>query len=180
MSSAPSSPAMPSAPSPKAKWRRTAIAVAVTSGIAVVAAGAVSAHWERGGWRSQSDSGFERHARVQRFCGSDTARYHPVLRAFVRADLRLNQAQAAEFERLADLVLPALEDLKREACNDFVTRGGPAPERVAHLAAILRKAADAAERAVEPSRTFYTALSDEQKSRVDELTEPRHRRPGSR
>jgi hypothetical protein len=114
---------------------------------------------------------------MQRFCGNDTARFHPVVRAYVRADLRLNEGQAADFERLADLVLPGLEELKREVCNDFVARRGPAPERLAHLAAVLRKAADTAERAVEPSQRFYGALDERQRERVNELTERRGRLP---
>jgi hypothetical protein len=112
---------------------------------------------------------------MERFCGNDTARYHPVVRAYVRADLRLNEVQAADFERLADLVLPALEELKRDACNDFATRRGPAPERLAHLATVLRKAADTAERALEPTRQFYASLDENQKQRVDQLTERRGR-----
>jgi LTXXQ motif family protein len=130
-----------------------------------------------GGWQRSSHGRFERQARFERFCANDTARYHPVVRAFVRADLRLSDSQAAEFERLADSVLPSLEEVKREVCNDFVSRRAPAPERLAHLAGILRKAADTAEKAIEPSRAFYASLNEQQKQRVDELTERRGHRP---
>lgn len=161
--------------------RRTSRAIAITlAGVTcagLLTAGAVNANWDRGGWRSSAREGRgpDRQARVQRFCANDTARYHPVVRAFVRADLRLDQAQAAEFEKLAEFVLPGLEELKREVCNDFASRGGPAPERMAHLAGVLRKAADMADKAVQPSREFYASLNGEQKSRVDELTERRGR-----
>ncbi len=161
----------PADPQPRPRLRLLVLGSVLTVGL--VAAGAVAADWNRG-WRSEaSDSRFERRARFERFCANDTARYHPVLRAFVQADLRLDAGQRAQFDRLADLVLPGLEDLKREVCNDFVARGGPAPDRVAHLAAVLRKAADMAERAVEPSRQFYASLNEEQKQRVEELTNRR-------
>jgi hypothetical protein len=140
-----------------------------------VAGGAVHAAWDRGDWRHPFEGRHARGARLERFCASETARYHPVVRAYVRADLRLSEAQAADFERLADLVLPALEELKRGACNDFVSRRGPAPERLAHFAAVLRKAADTAEGALEPSRKFYASLDESQKERVDQLTERRGR-----
>jgi hypothetical protein len=168
----------PSTSRPKSRWAALALAGIAAAGLAT--AGAVHAHWDRGGWRAGPGEGrlgdrFERQARLQRFCHNDTARYHPVLRAFVRADLRLDQAQAAEFEKLAGLVLPGLEELKAEVCNDFTVRGGPAPERMAHLAGVLRKAADMAEKAVQPSRDFYDSLNAEQKQRVDELTDRRRR-----
>jgi hypothetical protein len=165
-----------SEPSRRSRLRRRGFLLAGAAGLALVTAGAVHAHWDRGGWRgSPSDGRFERQARFQRFCSNDTARYQPVVRAFVRADLRLDANQAAEFDKLADQVLPALEELKAQACNDFVGRGGPTPERIAHLAAVLRKAADTAEKAVEPSRRFYGSLDERQKERVDELANRRGR-----
>lgn len=153
--------------------RRGLLILGAVLGTGLVAAGAVSAHWDRG-WRDGGwHRGGERGERFARFCGSDTARYAPVIRAYVKADLRLDQSQSEQFNRIADLVLPGLDELKSQVCNDFATRGGPAPERLQALAANLRKAADLAERAVDPSRQFYTGLNDDQKRRVDDLTSRR-------
>lgn len=156
--------------------------------VLVLGIGAAGAQW--GGWRdgwhhrgagherSHREGRFEdRRARLERFCANDNFRYHTVVRAFAKADLRLNDTQAREFDHLVDLVVPALEEIKREACNNFVSaRGGPTPEKVAHLASVLRKAADAAERAVEPTRKFYASLNEQQQARVDELAERRRAR----
>jgi hypothetical protein len=155
--------------------RRRALVSAGVAGLILVTAGAVHAQWERGGWHGPPHGRFERGARSERWCGNDTARYHPVVRAFVRADLRLSDAQGSQFDRLADLVLPGLEDVKRELCSDLVARQGPAPDRLARLAAVLRKAADTAEKAVEPSRAFYASLDEQQKQRADQLVERRGR-----
>jgi hypothetical protein len=168
-------PPSSSQPARRRPSRRTALVLAGVAGFVLVTVGAVHAQWDRGGWHSQSHGRFERGARFERWCGNDTARYHPVVRAFVRADLRLSDAQGSEFDRLADLVLPGLEEVKREVCNDFTARQGPAPERLARLAAALRKAADTAEKAVEPSRAFYGSLNEQQKQRADQLIERRGR-----
>lgn len=118
--------------------------------------------WPRGGMRGE---------RFARFCAEDTARWQPVARLFVKTDLRLNEAQSQAFDRLADIALPGFEEVKREACNNFVQRAGAAPDRVQHLASVLRKAADATERAIEPARAFYSGLDDAQKARVDRALE---------
>lgn len=117
----------------------------------------------------------ERGARFAAFCNRDTARFAPVVRAFAKADLRLDGPQAAAFDELADVLLPGLEDLKREACNDFATRGASAPERLKELAANLRAAADLAERSLPSAERFYTSLDENQKRRVDTLAERRGR-----
>jgi hypothetical protein len=161
-----------SSPVPRRRLRRVGLIAAGLAALALVAGGTVHAAWDRGGWRGPPEG---RGMRVQRLCANDTARFHPVVRAYVRADLRLSEGQAAEFGRLTDLVLPGLEELKREVCNDFLSRRGPAPERLAHLAAVLRKAADTAERAVDPSQKFYSSLDERQKERVDQLTARRGR-----
>lgn len=146
-------------------------------GIVAGSAGTVLADWGRG-WRHDGPGGpMGRQARFERFCANDTARYQPVVRAFAKADLRLNDQQSKDFDGLADQVLPALEDVKKEACNNFVSRGGTAPDKLAHLAAVLRKAADAAEKAVGPVKSFYATLTPEQQTRIDELAD---RRPGGR
>lgn len=133
--------------------------------------------WGGGGWNrgGHAMGGMDRGARFARFCGNDTARYAPVARAWVKADLNLNSAQAGEFDKLADLVLPALEQVKQEACNNFSARSAPAPEKLEKLAAVLRKAADAAEKAVAPTKTFYAQLDEKQKARVEEVMDRRGR-----
>lgn len=127
--------------------------------------------WDRGYGPPEAGDGFHRGRRFARFCNEDTARWHPVGRLFVKTDLRLSPEQSAQFDRLADAVLPGLEEVKREACNNFVARAGSAPEKIQHLAEVLRKAADTAERAVEPSRSFYASLNEEQRTRVDAALE---------
>jgi LTXXQ motif family protein len=147
--------------------------------IGVLSAGAVSAQWgaPRGDHWGASPRGegmrAERMARFQQFCRNDTARYQPVARLFVKADLKLNKEQEAAFDALADTLFPSLEGVKSEACNNFVERAGTAPEKLRRMAAVLRKAADAAEKAVEPANQFYAKLDDDQKARVEELTERR-------
>jgi hypothetical protein len=117
-----------------------------------------------------------RGERFARFCAMDTARWQPVARLYVKTDLRLNAEQASAFDALADTLLPALEDTKREACNNFSNQGATAPDKVKQLADVLRKAADAAEKAVEPSRRFYASLDEGQKARVDAVMERSQRR----
>ncbi len=149
--------------------------------LGVLSAGAVSAqwgaprgeHWGGGSYGGGPRGEGMRMARFQQFCRNDTARYQPVARLFVKADLKLNKEQEAAFDTLADTLLPALEGVKSEACNNFAVRAGTAPDQLRHMAAVLRKAADAAENAVEPANQFYAKLDDGQKARVEELTERR-------
>ncbi|HRJ70548.1 MAG TPA: Spy/CpxP family protein refolding chaperone [Beijerinckiaceae bacterium] len=130
--------------------------------------------WEGHGWH-RGGGMMERGARFARFCSSEPQRYAPVARAWVKADLNLNAGQSAEFDKLADVLLPALEQVKQEACNNFSARSAPAPEKLEKLAAVLRKAADAAEKSVAPAKTFYAQLDEKQKARVEEMTERRGR-----
>jgi len=161
---------------PPAPKRRLALVTAAVAGAGLLAAGAVHAQWDRDGWRARHHGpGYERGARFQRFCGNDTERFHPVVRAYVKADLRLDAGQGAQFDKLADQILPGLEALKREVCDDFTSRGGPTPERLAEFAGNLRQAADLAQSAVEPTRAFYASLDERQKARVDELAQRRGR-----
>ncbi len=163
---------------PLLKRRSTWIAGSLV-GLALIGAGAVQAQWDRApGWRGQNGEmgmgrGGGRAERFSRFCAGDPERFAPVARAYVKADLRLDARQSGEFDKLADLVIPGLIDLKREVCNDFATRGAPSPERLAALAANLRRAADLAQGAVEPSRSFYATLDERQKARVDEMAQRR-------
>jgi hypothetical protein len=157
--------------------------VAAVAGIGYAAAQMSGGGWrDGGGWREHRGwggghhgmmGGMDRRERFAQFCGNDTARYHPVVRAFAKADLRLNDSQSKEFDALVDTVLPALEGVKREACNNFVSMTGAPPERLAQVAGVLRKAADAAEKATEPTKKFYASLDDTQKARVNELMERR-------
>lgn len=164
-------------PPRRSVWRKVAI-VGALAGAAVIGAGAVHARWERHG----DDRSFGHHSRADRlarFCERDVLRYAPVARAFVKADLRLQEPQGAAFDTLADTVLPGLESLKREVCSDFVSRTAPAPERLKELADNLRRAADLAERAVAPAEAFYATLDETQKQRLEQLTDRgRHGRAG--
>ncbi len=184
----------PVSPAPAAPRRRLRTVLAVAGLLAVggvIGAGVVQAQmgdgpwgggWRRGdgpGWRGMGrdmgpgmDRG-PRAERMMRFCSFDTARYHPVARAFAKADLRMTDVQAKEFDALADQVLPALEDVKREACNNFTAMSGKATEKLAQLSSVLRKAADAADKALEPANRFYASLSPDQQARIDELSEGR-------
>ncbi len=164
-------------PTPFLKRRSTWVVGGVAA-VGLLAAGAVQAQWERGpGWRQQHGEmgrgGPDRGARFARFCANDAERFAPVARAYVKADLRLDARQSGEFDRLADIVLPGLTELKRKVCDDFARRGAPTPERLAQLAESLRRAADLAQSAIEPARGFYATLDEAQKARVDALAQPR-------
>lgn len=121
--------------------------------------------------------GMARAERIERFCANDTARYGGAIRAFAKADLRLDQRQSAELDKFADVLLPGLQELKATFCDNAATMGQvPPPERMAKLAATLRKAAELAEKSVEPSKQFYATLDEAQKKRVDEWAERRRGR----
>jgi hypothetical protein len=166
---------------PILKRRSTWIAGGL-AGLGLLAAGAVQAQWDRGGpgYRhgETGRGGPDRAERFARFCASDRERFAPVARAYVKADLRLDAKQSGEFDRLADIVIPGLTELKREVCSDFSGRGAPSPERLAALAENLRRAADLAQAAVEPARGFYATLDERQRARIDELAERRGGRFG--
>lgn len=173
-------------PRPRSRTREVLTVLAVLGVGGLIGAGVTQAQmgggdW-RGGWREgwrggdrdrDPRMGGPRFERFARFCGFDTARFHPVVRAYAKADLRLNDAQAKDFDALADQVLPALEGVKREACTNIAQISDKAPEKLAQLSSVLRKAADAAEKAVDPARKFYASLDATQQARVDELTERR-------
>ncbi len=113
-------------------------------------------------------------------CARDPLRFEGVARAYLKADLDLKTEQNAELEKLAAILVPALKDLRDEVCNNFAGKMGPAPERLERLALILRKAADAADKSVPPTKSFYASLDDRQKARVDELAERRRGMRGHR
>lgn len=179
-------------PQPRRRPVKTFLTVAALLGVGgLIGAGVVQAQmsdwggprWRdgwRGGdhWRGPRDDGHRmgghRFERFVRFCNFETSRFHPVVRAYVKADLRLNDAQAKEFDALADHVLPAFEDVKRDACAKVATISDKAPEKLAQFSSVLRKAADAVDKTVEPARKFYASLEPSQQARVDELAD-RHR-----
>lgn len=147
--------------------------------ILTIGVGVGVADWARGrdhgygpGWR-----GPDRQARMQHMCERDPLRFEGVARAFLKADLDLKPEQNAELDKLAAVLVPALKEVRDEVCNNFAAAGNAtAPVKVERLAAALRKAADAAEKVVPPTKSFYAALDDKQKARVDELSERRSRR----
>jgi hypothetical protein len=149
--------------------------------ILTIGVGIGVADWARGGrdhgygpgWR-----GPDRQARVERMCERDPLRFEGVARAFIKADLDLKSEQNAKLDELAAVLVPALKDLRDEVCNNFASQGNAnATVKLERLAATLRKAADAAEKAVPPAKTFYATLDDKQKARVDELADRRRRGP---
>lgn len=113
---------------------------------------------------------------MQRLCERDPLKFEGVARAFIKADLDLTSTQNAELDKLAAGLVPALKELRDEMCNNFAVRGNAtAPEKLEKFAAVLRKAADTAEKTVAPAKSFYAALDDKQKARVEELSNRRHR-----
>jgi hypothetical protein len=159
---------------PITKWLIAAAAVGT------IGVGVSIAQWgPRGGpegWRA-GGPGMMRGGPA-RLCEQDPLRYEGVARAFLRADLDLKAEQNAEMEKLTNILVPALKDLRDEVCNSFAGKSGPAPDRLERFALILRKAADAAEKSVPPAKSFYATLDDRQKARVDELADRRGGRYG--
>ncbi|MCA3644203.1 MAG: Spy/CpxP family protein refolding chaperone [Methylobacterium sp.] len=158
---------------PLTRWLIAGAAV-LTIGIGVGIAEWGPRYGGPGGWRSHGPESMMRQQ--ARICERDPLRYEGVARAFLRADLDLKAEQNAEMEKLAAILVPALKDLRDEVCNNFAGKAGTAPERLERLAIILRKAADAAEKTVQPAKSFYATLDDRQKARVDELAERRRMR----
>lgn len=171
-----------------------AIAVAVAGSVALVAAGGFTyAQLETPAPRAEPVDwyGFGHHrgegrgrmsdwrggpgpGRLGRLCDRDPLRFEGVARAFIKADLDLNTQQAADLDRLGAALVPALKELRTDVCANFAeSRPGTAPERLERLAAVLRKAADAAQGAVEPTKSFYAQLDERQKARVEEMAERR-------
>lgn len=153
--------------------------------ILTIGVGVSAADWMRGGpgygpgWQGRGQMHHEgmRMGRPAMMCERDPLRFEGVARAFLKADLDLKPEQNAELDKLAGVLVPALKELRDEVCNNFAQRSsGPAPERLERFAAVLRKAADTAERTVAPAKTFYATLDDKQKARVDELAERRRGR----
>lgn len=148
--------------------------------ILTVGVGVGIADWARdGGGRWQGRGGMmghERGAGMQRMCERDPLKFEGVARAFLKADLDLTPAQNAELDKLATGLVPALKELRDEVCNNFAVRGNAsAPERLEKFASVLRKAADTAEKTVQPTKSFYATLDEKQKARVEELSNRRMR-----
>lgn len=162
---------------------RPLLATAIGGVVLLAGAGAVSAQYGGGwggpgGWRGHhGGAGPMRGARLERMCSMDSARWQPVFRAWVKADLNLTATQSAEFDKLADIAQPAMEQVKTEACGNFGPNAPKVtpPERLEKAAATMRKAADAMDKAVAPAKAFYATLDEKQKARVDELMDRRGR-----
>ena len=162
------------------KWILAAAAI-VTIGVGVGVAdwarhgGDYGGRWHGRGHMTQGHMGPMRAGGMERMCERDPLKFEGVARAFLKADLDLTASQNDELDKLAGGLVPALKDLRDEMCNNFAIRGNAtAPERLEKLAAVLRKAADTAEKTVQPTKSFYAALDEKQKTRVEELV---NRRP---
>lgn len=156
--------------------RRPVVASLVGSVLLVAGVGAASAQYGwggHGGWRGQH--GGPAPHRMERMCTMESGRWAPVMRAWVKADLNLTPAQAAEFDKLADVAQPAAEQIRNDVCGAF----GPAaprvspPERLEKAAQTMRKASEALDKAVAPAKAFYATLDERQKARVEQLLDRR-------
>lgn len=157
---------------------RPVLSTLLGSAIVLVGVGAVSAQYgggPGGGWYRGGPGGWNRMARLERMCGMETARWAPVARAWVKADLALTAAQASEFDKLADIATPAMEQIKGEVCGNFGPSAAKvtAPERLEKLAQTTRKAADSLDKVVSPAKAFYATLDEKQKARVEQVMERR-------
>jgi len=156
--------------------RRPVVSSVVAGAVLVAGVSAVSAQyggghggWGHGGW------GGGRGARLERFCNMPTARFQPVARAYVKADLNMTDVQKAEFDKLADVLAPAFEEIKTEVCGSFKADAPKLtpPEKLEKIAVALRKAATAAENAVAPAKSLYSQLDDAQKAQIDQRMQRR-------
>lgn len=154
------------------KWVVASLAV-VTLG-----AGMAVADWSRSGGEGGHGYGhgwFKRHheargPKLERMCERDPLRFEGVARAYLKADLDLNATQNAELDKLAAQLIPTLKSVRDEMCNNFAAgKDAPVPDRLERLSQVLRKAADAAQAAVPPTRSFYATLDEKQKARVEEM-----------
>jgi LTXXQ motif family protein len=160
-------------------WFLAAGAIVAAGAILAVGAGVSFADWGRHGPRmgeGMGGGGHHRGARIERLCERDPIRFEGVARAFIKADLDLNAAQNGELDKLAGTLIPSLKELRDVVCSNFAERAATttSPERLERLAAVLKKAAETAEKAVAPSKAFYATLDDKQKAKIDEMTNRRH------
>ncbi|KAF0231084.1 MAG: hypothetical protein FD175_953 [Beijerinckiaceae bacterium] len=141
--------------------------------ILTIGVGVGIADWARGDGGRWHGRGMmqDRGAGMQRMCERDPLKFEGVARAFLKADLDLTPAQNTELDKLATGLVPALKELRDEVCNNFAGSGTTtAPDRLEKFARVLRKAADTAEKAVAPAKSFYVSLDDKQKARIEELS----------
>lgn len=149
----------------------------VVASLAVIAMGAglAVADWSRGGEGGSGGPRWWRHhegrgPKIERMCERDPLKFEGVARAFLKADLDLTPTQNAELDKLAQQIMPALKVVRDEMCNNFAAgKDAPIPDRLEKFSQVLRKAADAAQAAVPPARSFYATLDEKQKARVEEL-----------
>ncbi|HRK25225.1 MAG TPA: Spy/CpxP family protein refolding chaperone [Beijerinckiaceae bacterium] len=156
--------------------RRPIISTLVGVAVVIGGVGAVSAQYYGGpgSWGRGGSGGWGRGG-IERFCTVPHARFQPVMRAYIKADLNMTGAQAAEFDKLADVLAPAFEEIKADLCGSFRADSPKItpPEKLEKIAAALRKAATAAENAVAPARSLYGQLDDAQKAEIDRRMERR-------
>lgn len=145
--------------------------------VIIAGVGAASAQYYGGpgGWGRGMHGGWARGARIERFCKAEIARYQPVMRAYLKADLNLNAGQSAEFDKLADVMAATMVSMQTEVCGSFGPNAAKVtpPEKLEKMAVALRKAADAAQSAVGPAKSFYATLDDAQKQKIDQRMERR-------
>lgn len=154
--------------------RRPIISTLLGGAVVLGGVGAVSAQYY-GGPGNWGHGGWGRQARMERFCNMPSARFQPVARAYIKADLNLTPAQAAEFDKLADVIAPAFEEIKGDLCGSLGANAPKItpPEKLEKIAVALRKAATAAENAVGPAKSLYGQLDDAQKAQIDRKMEQR-------
>lgn len=167
--------AQPAAPVRKGLVQRMGGTWVVASlAVVTLGAGLAVADWSRGGegghgprwWRHHEGRG----PKIERMCERDPLKFEGVARAFLKADLDLTPAQNAELDKLAQALVPSLKVVRDEMCNNFAAgKDAPIPDRLEKFSQVLRKAADAAQAAVPPARSFYATLDEKQKARAEEL-----------
>lgn len=155
--------------------RRPLLSTLLGAAVVIGGVGAVSAQYYGGpgSWGRGGPGGWGRGGGIERFCSVPHARFQPVMRAYIKADLNMTGAQSAEFDKLADVLAPAFDEIKTDLCASFK---GDAPkitppEKLEKIAVALRKAAVAAENAVAPAKSLYSQLDDTQKAEIDRRME---------
>jgi hypothetical protein len=93
--------------------------------------------------------------------------------AYVRAELRITEAQAPQWNAFADTVRSQAETLRQAHAQAMQARAGgqaaSAPELLDRRVALLAARLDAMRVIAAAARPLYDALSDEQKRTADEL-----------
>lgn len=92
--------------------------------------------------------------------------------AYIRAELRITDAQQPQWNAFADAVRANMDKLRQAYAQAMQSAGQPAtaPEQMERRIALLSAQLDAARSLEAAARPLYAALSDEQKRSADELT----------